>query len=73
MGPSAVSQLQASAAQAVAADLVHNKRQQDDAAYLTGTLPNKKPKPSQSIEMRSTTDPQLAVSSAGSNGASVVA
>ncbi|MCJ1462565.1 hypothetical protein MMC07_001167 [Pseudocyphellaria aurata] len=59
MGSSAVSQLQASAAQAVA-DLGGNKHQHEEAAYLTGNPPAKRARMNENADMRPTMVSQFA-------------
>ena len=73
MGSSAASQLQASAAQAVAG-LGSGKHQHEEAAYhLTGGHPSKRLRNDEDTEMQATTDPNLSVSTAEVGGASITA
>ena len=58
MGSSAVSQLQASAAQAVA-DLGSNKHQHEDSPYMTAIVPMKRPRMNEAADMRSNMASQL--------------
>lgn len=72
MGSSAVSQLQASAAQAVAG-LNSAKHQHEEAAYLPGGHPSKRMRNDEDPVMQATTDPNLSVSTAEVGGAPVTA
>ncbi len=58
MGSSAVSQLQASAAQAVA-DLGGNKHQHEEGPYMTGNPPMKRARLNEPADMRSNIGSQL--------------
>ena len=58
MGSSAVSQLQASAAQAVA-DLGGNKLPREEGHYMTGNPPMKRPRMNEPTDMRSNIGSQL--------------
>ncbi|KAI9820351.1 MAG: hypothetical protein M1827_005973 [Pycnora praestabilis] len=72
MGPSAASQLQASAAQAVA-DLGNGKHQHEEAAYLDNELPSKRFKPGTDTEMSIGLDPTPPIPKPAVNGSPVVA
>lgn len=72
MGSSAVSQLQASAAQAVAG-LSSVKHQHEEAAYLPGGHPSKRLRSDGDPVMQATTDPNLSVPTAEVGGATVSA
>jgi len=72
MGSSAVSQLQASAAQAVA-DLGGNKHQHEEGPYMTGNPPLKRPRMNEPGDMRSNMGSQLGGSSGDSANRSIAA
>lgn len=72
MGLSAVSQLQASAAQAVA-DLGGSKHQHEEAAYLSNSPALKRSRVSEPNDMRAAMSSQLVVSSAEGSNRSAVA
>ena len=72
MGSSAVSQLQASAAQAVA-DLGGNKHQHEEGPYMTGNSPLKRPRMNEPGDMRSNLGSQLGGPSGDSANRSIAA
>ncbi|KAA6412583.1 MAG: transcription factor kapC [Lasallia pustulata] len=72
MGSSAVSQLQASAAQAVAG-LSSVKHPHEEPAYLPGAHASKRTRTDENPVMQATTDPNLSVSTAEVGGAPVAA
>lgn len=72
MGSSAVSQLQASAAQAVA-DLNGSKHQHEEAAYLAGNPTPKRARISENTELRASLTSQLENSSTDTKNRTLVA
>ena len=72
MGSSAVSQLQASAAQAVA-DLGGNKHPHEEGPYMTGNPPPKRPRMNDPTDMRSNMGSQLGGPSADAANRSIAA
>ena len=70
MGSSAVSQLQASAAQAVA-DLGGKKHQHEDGPYMTGNTPMKRSRMNESADLRTNIGSQIGAPNADPNNRSI--